>query len=183
MKKSFEKKYSINVARLKPGPHEDRFLIESDFFEEFDHTEVDEGKVEAKLDMHKYETHLDVNFSLEGELILNCDRCMEPFPFPLHTTHRIIYSFDKELDFKGYEVMYVDHLEPQLSLVQEFFDFITLAVPLRKVPDPEVHLCDPKVLRILGLDAQGKPIASPQEEEKEMDPRWEALKKLKNPDQ
>jgi len=64
-------------------------------------------------------------------------------------------------------------------LLQEFYDFLNLAVPIRKVPDSKIHICPPEVLALLGLDEEGAPVSSKEESSEEVDPRWAALKKLK----
>lgn len=180
--KRFARQYSLNVARLGIGKHEDSFEVDSAFFQHFDSQLVPDGSVRIRLAMEKFGTHLDVRFFLEDALVqLPCDRCGELFPQALSGEYRIIYSFDEELNFEGYEVMHVDPSEAYLNLMQEFFDIIQLAIPIRKVPPMDVHLCAPEVLAILGLDEQGNPLLQP--EEKPIDPRWEALRKLKGEDQ
>jgi uncharacterized protein len=176
--KKIEREYSLNVARLGTGKHTDSFDIDSAFFQYFESPFAENGSATVRLEMEKYNTHLDVKFFLTGQVHLPCDRCGEQYPQVLDSDYRIIYSFDKELDFEGYEVMYVDPGEAHLKLMQEFYDIINLAIPIRKVPAKEVHLCAPEVLSILGLDENGEPLA--QQKEEQMDPRWEALKKLKN---
>jgi uncharacterized protein len=178
--RSFARKYSLNIARLSPGQHEEQFDIDDDFFQHFDRSLIEAGQVKVKVKIMKYETHLDVRFYFDGELMLPCDRCMELYPQPISTEHRIFYSFDPDMDFEGYEVMHIDRDKPDLNVVQELYDFIHLAMPIRRVPPKEVHLCPENVLALLGLDAEGNP-AEPEEEEGEapIDPRWEALRKLK----
>ena len=86
------------------------------------------------------------------------------------------------MNFKDTEVIYIDRFEAHLNFVQEFYDFITLSVPLRKVPPTEVHLCAPEVLDFLGLESDGSPkvtYSDPETETLDIDPRWEALQKLK----
>jgi len=174
MKKSFEKKYAIHVGSLKYGSHEDQLTIDQEFFDHFEDGEAHSGEIKLKLDMFRYDTHIDAKFLLDGHVSLNCDRCLEPYKYPIKGEHRIIYSFDKEMSFKGYEVMYVDPHTPYLSIVQELYDFISIAIPLRKVPDDCTDQCDPQVTAyILSEDNQ------PETESDEIDPRWEALKKLK----
>ena len=177
MKKSFEKKYAIHVSSMKYGAHEDQLTVDQEFFEHFAESETQDGKVEVHLDMFRYDTHVDVRFKLDGYVVLNCDRCLEPYESPVSGEHRIIYSFDKEMDFKGYEVMFVDPYAPYLSIVQELYDFISIAIPLRRVPDESIHQCDPEVTAyILSEDGESK---GEDGGDGEIDPRWEALKKLK----
>jgi uncharacterized metal-binding protein YceD (DUF177 family) len=73
-----------------------------------------------------------------------------------------------------------------IYLAQDFYDFIILQLPLRRVPEASVHLCAPEVLDLLGLKADGSPkdpelaVVEPEDEEEPIDPRWQALKKLKD---
>ncbi len=178
MDKSFERRYSINVARLKSGKHTDHFSLDRAFFEQYEGAIIENADVQIDLDIIKYETHLDVTFYFKGHVMLPCDRCGEPYLHPINLKERIIYAFDRDMDFEGYEVMYVSSQESHLVIAQELYDFLTLAIPIRKVPDKNIHLCSPEVLAILGLDEHGEPLDIVPEES--IDPRWEKLKELKN---
>lgn len=184
MDKSFERKYAINIARLGPGKHIDDFELKADFFRVFENADILNANIAVDIEMEKYETHLDMNLRLAGEVTLACDRCSEPYNHLLETHERIIYSFEPDLDFEGYEVMYTDRMEPQLVLVQELYDFVNMAIPIRRVPEISVHICAPEVLELLGLDAQGDPIppdaTEAEEEDSPADPRWEKLRQLKD---
>lgn len=179
--RNFLRKYSLNVARMKPGKNEEDFHIGPEFFDHFEVSPVKTGVVDAHLKMHKYGTHVDVVFQMRGWIELNCDRCGEPYEHEFEIEERIIYSFDSDMDFEGYEVMYVNSGEDKLDISQELYDFVQISIPLRKVPDTDVHLCAPDVLKALGLNERGEVKKIKQEkEEEEIDPRWAALKKLKD---
>jgi len=186
--KKLARRYSLNVARLNPGKHQESFEIDEAFFADFESTLAGNGTAKVDLEIEKTSRHLDINFFVTGDFMIPCDRCGELYPYQIDTEYRIIYSFDEDLDFEGEEVMYVSQDESQLNLMQEFYDIINLAIPFRKIADKHVHLCDAKVLAILGLDEEGEPIGGvPQQaaekqeaEEEEIDPRWAALKKLKD---
>jgi len=177
-KKSFERQYSLNVARLKLGSNTDEFEVNDDFFQHFDQDIIQGSNVHVDLGIYKSSTHLDVTFSFDGTVRVACDRCGELYDQPIQEKQRIFYAFDENMKFEGYEVMYVDAAEPWLSIVQELYDFIHLAVPLRRVPDTSIHQCDPAILHKLGLDEEGNPLEK--ESEEVIDPRWEKLKKLRD---
>lgn len=178
-KRAFEREYSLNIARLRNGTNEQFFEIGKNFFEELEYSLIPDGKVEVRLDIVKYNTHLDVKYNFTGVLVLECDRCTQPYDHQIDSQQRIIYSFDEEMDFEGYEVMFVDRNEPKLVIVQELYDFMNMSVPIRKVPPKEVHLCPPEVLAMLGLDENGEEMES-EDNDTVADPRWEALKQLKD---
>ncbi len=178
--KSFLREYSLDVARLKDGKSEASYEVEGKFFERFDKSQIKEGEARVDISLEKTPSHLDAHFTLGGWVYLECDRCRQPYKQELENHFHIVYSFkEKEKASEDTEVIYIDKNEEELSLIQEIYDFIHLSLPMRKVPDPSVHLCDPKVLEVLGLDEEGKPVENVETEE-EIDPRWAALKQLKD---
>jgi uncharacterized protein len=185
--KLFERKYSVDVPKLRQGLNEAVFTVDPSFFVHFEYSPIQEGNVKVVVSIDKSTTHLDAKFHFQGEIMVECDRCLEPYPFPVDFETRIVYTFDEELEFDTDEVVLIDESTPTLFFAQDFYDFIVLQIPLRRVPSPEVHLCAPQVLELLGLNPDGSPKEEPVEEEAENDtegsevedPRWEALKKLK----
>ena len=179
--RAFNRRYSLNIARLKNGQNEETYLLDQAFFDHFEYALAKEGEISVRLEMVKYNTHIHAHFNLEGMITLACDRCGEDYPQSVDARHRIIYSFDKKMNFEEVEVIYVDSQEDQLKLLQELYDFVQLSIPIRKVPSPEVHLCSPEVLELLNLDENGNPKEEDEDSGDEVtDPRWEALKKLKD---
>ncbi|MCI4669347.1 MAG: DUF177 domain-containing protein [Bacteroidia bacterium] len=177
--KSFLKEYSLDVARVKSGKSQLSYKIEGKFFEKFEKSQVKEGDVDITLDIEKNQSHLDVKFKMEGWVYLPCDRCGEDYRQEIKNDNRIIFSFSSREADEETEVVVIEREEDQLSLIQEFYDFIHLALPMRRVPEPEVHLCDPEVLKLLGLDSEGNPVEQEKTDD-EVDPRWAALKQLKD---
>lgn len=181
----FERKYSVELSKLLFGLNEEVFKIDRSFFTEFEHSQIEDGDVDVKIGITKYNTHLDVSMTFSGRIMLPCDRCLEPYPSNLEIEERVIFTADSEMEFDHDEVVVIDDSLHWLPLYTEFFDFMHIYLPIRKVPPIEVHLCPPAVLEILGLDAQGneieaKPEENPSEEDEIIDPRWAALKKLKD---
>jgi len=181
-KKSLERQYALNVPRLKTGENTDEFEVGPEFFELFPHTLIQDAAVKAFLKVKKNESHLDVLFQLSGAIKVACDRCAELYPHSIEATHRVFYAFDEAFNAEEVEVVYVRRDEPHLTIVQELYDFINIEVPLRRVPEADVHVCAPEVLKMLGLDEKGNPLPedNPGEEEREIDPRWESLKRLRD---
>lgn len=181
--KLFERKYSVDVPKLRLGLNEDSFAVDSSFFANFEFSPIHEGNLKVDMVIDRSTTHLDAKFQFVGEIMIECDRCLEPYPYPVEFETRIVFSFDEELEFDTDEVVLIDPATPVLFLAQDFYDFIVLQIPLRRVPEPSVHICAPQVLDLLGLNPDGSPkevVEGDSEDEDETDPRWQALKKLKD---
>lgn len=174
--KIFEKRYSVEIPKLILGFQKEEFHVDNDFFGHFEHSPVQEGDLVVEAGITKTNTHIDVVFDIKGNIVLECDRCTEPYPQAIEAQYRVIYAYDERLEVDTDEVVLIDPNEPFLSLVQEIYDFIILEIPIRKVPPESVHKCPPEVLRLL---AQGEE-ETEKEADEEVDPRWEALRKLKD---
>ncbi len=189
MEKSFERKYSVEVPKLRYGANEEAFELDRSFFEEFEFSPIHEGKLKVKLKVEKTNTHLDARFQIVGDIVIDCDRCLEPYPYSVDFETRIVYSYDEDLEFETDEVILIDRSVPVLYLAQDFYDFLVIQIPLRKVPEPSVHICAPEVLAMLGLNPDGSQIEESEQEkgdddsEENIDPRWHALKKFKDSEQ
>ncbi|HHG86129.1 MAG TPA: DUF177 domain-containing protein [Bacteroidetes bacterium] len=179
--------YSIELSKLAFGLNEEVFDLNRSFFEAFELSLVKDGNLTVKAEITKNDSHLDALFRFSGDMILECDRCTAPFPHPLEIERRIIFSYDAELEFDEDEVVIIERKAQWLDFSIDFFDFINLEVPIRKVPPVDVHLCPPDILKILGMDEKGnvlEPVVEEKDENAEevIDPRWAKLKKLKDLD-
>jgi len=183
---AFEKRYSVEVPKLRYGLNKEVFHLDRSFFEAFEFSAIEEGNLEVEATLEKFETHIDGRFHFKGTVILPCDRCLEPFPYEMEFDQRIVFSKDEDLEFDTDEVILIDDSVPVIFLATDFYDFIHLEIPLRKVPEPDIHLCAPSVLEMLGLNPDGSerepaPVEEEEEEEADLDdPRWRMLRKLKD---
>lgn len=173
------RQYAFEPNKLRDGSNELSFKIDRSFFAEFEHSLVTEGDISIQVEIAKIKTHLDLILQIAGVLQLACDRCLELYPHEIQATQRLILAYESRQDFKNEEVIMIDEDQPWVDLSKEFYDFIHLEVPLRKVPAEDIHVCDETVLRLLGLVEDEEEEVPEENPEEEIDPRWEALKKLK----
>jgi uncharacterized metal-binding protein YceD (DUF177 family) len=173
------REFSIELPKLKNGKNEFHFEIGEKFFGHFEQPIVESGKVEVELELHKSLNQLDAHFRISGEVVLACDRCVLPFSFKIKSEKRLVYTYEakgveEEEDFD--EVVYIEPKTHLLDVSQEIYDFVCLEIPIRKVPEDCGEDCPNNPLNL--LKAQGK--IGEVSEEAPVDPRWEALKKLKS---
>lgn len=150
MKKAFERQYSLDVPKLRMGHNEEKFIVKSDFLENFETSYISDCDVEATVEVNKYLSHLDAKFHLKGWVEVECDRCLELIKIPIESNHRVIYSFeDKMEETDDMEIIYVSESEPYISLVQDLYDFIGIAIPFRNVHEDIGEQCDPRVMQYI----------------------------------
>jgi uncharacterized metal-binding protein YceD (DUF177 family) len=167
--------FTIPIGGIKNGHHTFEFEINKPFFDQFEESEIKEGELTAVADLVKSSSHIDLDIRISGKVSLFCDRCLEIFDHPVDCENRLLVKFGSARDDSDPEIITVPHDENELDLKQYFYEFIHLALPIKRVhPDNAdgVSTCDPVMLQKLKEHLV--------EDDKGDDPRWDELKKLMN---
>ena len=168
------KEYHISFSGLKDGLHSFDFEIGKKFFQAFENTRIQDSNLTLDLEMDKQETMLQVYFSIAGEVEVECDRCLELLTQAVEVEEKLIVKFGRETVEEAENILVLSEKEHELKLEQYIYEFIMLSLPMRLVhPESEDGEpgCHPEF-----LETYNEPDDA---EEEEIDPRWEALKKLK----
>ena len=167
--------YTIGLSGLKEGRHTIDFEIDNKFFESFEESEIKEGSLFANIELEKRSSHIDLFIRIAGKVKVCCDRCLEMFYYPVESESRLLVKFGKKIDDSDPDIISLTTAENELDLRQHFYEYIHLALPIKRVhPDDQNgnSTCDPVMLEKL------KELIV--EEESDYDPRWDELKKLMN---
>ncbi|WP_346856166.1 DUF177 domain-containing protein [uncultured Draconibacterium sp.] len=177
---SWKTKYNIEFKGLKEGLHEYEFEINKKFFEHFNEGLVENGEVTVKVKLEKRSAFLKLHLGISGWLELTCDRCLDNYPQDVELETELFVKYGEETEFEeGDNVIWVLPEEHYLNLAQVFYEYIALSIPLRHVHPNETgeNSCNEEMLDRL----ENITYAEDEEEtEEEIDPRWAALKSLKN---
>ena len=168
------REFSVNIVGLANEAHEFKYTLGKVFFDEFGKDLLEEGNFEAVVVLDKHETFIEGTFSLKGTARLVCDRSLEPFDYPLESTHKIVFKYGNEETEVTDEIVIIPHDKPSLNVGQYLYEFIGLALPMKRL-HPKYQEQEEE-----DDEADGKIIySSSTENEGDIDPRWEKLKKLK----
>lgn len=165
--------YDIEFSGLKNGKHEFRFEIDKKFFQLFDtEQEFTEPKIVADILMDKHTTFLELWIKTSGTVNLVCDITNENFDHPIEHEIEVLVNFGEEYDDSNVDVVTIPKTDHAFNASQLIYEDVMLSIPMKKV-SPNISDEDFEILEKF----------SPKdtvEEEPEIDPRWEALKKLKD---
>ena len=173
--------YSINIVGLSNKQHHFHYDFGGEFFRQYGSDVVSEGSFEVDLLLDKHETFLETEFKIKGTARLICDRSLEPFDHPIEIMRKIMFKYgDKDEEITD-EIIIIQRDTATLELGQYIYEFIALAIPLKKLHpkfrDEEENDDDLST---------GKIVYSSEPEENDddengddIDPRWNILKKLK----
>lgn len=171
--------YIIPFRGLNEGEHKFDFRIGTEFFEEYSALNIEDGEIKTKIVLNRKINFLVLDVTMNGEILLQCDRCLEYFNFQVDFHDQLYVKFKEESEEPDINVMYIHPNEDMLDLNQYFFDSIGLSIPIQKVhPDNQdgESACDNKMISILNAHSS----EDAQENNEDVDPRWSKLKDLLN---
>lgn len=173
------KALKVNIIGLSNKIHQFQFEIGEAFFGHYGKGLVSEGTFNAEVSLDKRETFIEVSFLIEGTAKLICDRSLDPFSQPMKIKKKIVFKYGDADEELSDEIIMIHRDTDSLELGQYIYEFINLEVPIKKLhPRYAGELETPD-------EAEGKIIYTSaasledKNEDEDIDPRWEKLKKLK----
>lgn len=143
------REFVVKFSGLSTGVHHFGFDVNDRFFEQLEDSLIRSGDVEVKMTMDKRPTHLELTFSLCGEVGEQCDRCAVDYRQSVSGEYRMFVKFGETEEEVDDELMTIPHGSFELDVSQMVYEFIGLSLPLRKVPcetTGDTSLCDRTVL-------------------------------------
>lgn len=168
------KDFDIQVYKLAIKQHEYEFTVNSDFFSNFEGELVESGEVKIQLLLDKRENLLELNFDFSGFIDLISDRSLEPFQYPININKKLLYKYGEEEQELEDDVMVITKNTQVINVGHYIYETIALQIPLKKLHPDEIEE-DEEHNEYVYIDDAEEEI---EEEEENIDPRWEALKNL-----
>ncbi|MBB4807636.1 uncharacterized metal-binding protein YceD (DUF177 family) [Chryseobacterium defluvii] len=165
--------YDISFSGLKNGRHKFKFEIDKTFFQLFDtDQEFTNPRIAVDVLLDKHTTFLEFEIKIHGTVELICDITNKEFDHPIENQIRVLVKFGEEYDDSNEEVITIPSTDHAFNTAQLIYENVALSIPMKKI-SPDVSEEDLKILD----QFSPKDI---EEEEHDSDPRWDALKKLKD---
>ena len=166
------KQFKIPFKGLSLGAHDYDWEVDNRFFEAIENPDVLDCKVWVNLRLEKQERMMVLEFDISGHLYVCCDRCLEKFNLPLNISENYFIKFGEEYKEESESILVIPETEYQIDISELIFDFISLAIPIKKV-----HLEDKEGNSTCSETALSR--LAELSEQKRSDPRWDALKNIK----
>jgi len=131
-------------------------------------------------------------FTIEGVIIISCDRCLDDMDFPVSTSNRLIVKLGADYSEENDEIVIIPRDEGVINLAWFIYEFIALTIPIKHVHAPgkcnktmssklKKHSVRSTDEDDIDADDPGDIIIT-DEDESSTDPRWDALKGLNKND-
>ena len=165
--------YDVSFSGLKTGKHQFKFEIDKTFFQLFDtEQEFTNPKISVDVFLEKHTTFLDFIIKINGTVQLVCDITNEDFDHPVENEIKVLVKFGEEYDDSEEDVITIPTNDHAFNVAQLIYEIVALSIPMKKV-SPNVSDEDLEILEKFSPKEV-------EEEEEKSDPRWDALKKLKD---
>lgn len=171
--------YSVNIVGLSNSIHHFDFEIGDEFFRKYGTDLLSGGNFQAHVTLNKHETFLEVDFSIKGNARLICDRSLEPFDYPMEVKSMIVFKFGDTDEELSDEIIMIHRDTVKLELGKYMYEFLGLAVPIKKLhpkfqDEEDDDNEEGKIVYTSGSSTESK-----NDDDHEIDPRWNILKNLK----
>ena len=167
------KRYAIPYKGLSIGTHHFEFEVDVRFFDAFEGSEIHRGHASVSVELVKTERLLTLDFTIDGEAEVTCDRCLDDMELPIEAQERMEAKFGEESSEDDACVTVAED-EGILDVAWLIYELTALAIPVRHVHAP--GKCNPAMIRVL---EEHSAVRSGEGDEKATDPRWAALEQLK----
>ncbi len=172
------KDYSIAFKGLKEGTHHFHYEIGQSFFDSIEDSIIKNGDFEVDVTMNKKSQMLQLDFNIAGNVYAICDNCLGDLTIPVQYEGTMYIKFGIVYDEPSDEIIILPHEENEFNVAQLIYEFIVISMPLRSVHEDDEE-CDPDMINKLEeLTAQHH--ENNDHTDEAIDPRWAALKKLKD---
>lgn len=170
--------YQIPVISLEDKLYQYTFEGDDSFFAAFEQDWVQKGQFKVSVDLNKTASMLQVEMKISGSISLVCDRSLEAFDYPVDEHQKLIYKFAEHSEDLGNNLFLLYRKEPYLNLSQDIFDFIALKVPMKKLHPRFTAEMEESAGDLFLYSTVRETPEDQLDGQKEIDPRWEILKKL-----
>jgi len=128
-------KFELYNVVLKDIDNETRVIeydLDDAYFKKIDSPEVQKGNVKAKVSVHKKMNTYELQFQLDGSIIIPCDRCLDDMEQQIHYKEKLHVKFGDKFAEED-EIVIIPESEGAINVAWFLYEFIVLNIPIKHV--------------------------------------------------
>lgn len=171
------KEFDIELSKLRNGANRYEYSLGLPFFESFENNSIRASRLQVMAELDKGETLINVSFRVQGDLTLDCEKCLSNYPQQINTAGLLVVKItDEPADTDDDDIIYLSRQDHVFNIRQHLYDYVMLALPLaRNCGNPgNTPECDNDTLKKLEELSAG----NTEDEPEKGDERWNKLKDL-----
>ncbi|MCB2410316.1 YceD family protein [Hymenobacter lucidus] len=173
-----DSQFDLNIGKLALKTHHFAFELDQAFFEQFEQNLIQDGSLHVDLELTKTELLITLDFHIVGTVRLTCDRSLDEFDQPIDVRHSLRVRFgDRFLELDD-DVLQITPETQILPIAQHLFDYIGLAIPMKKLHPRFQNEPDENPDAETKLIFTTRQPGDIEDDDEGTDPRWDALRNL-----
>ena len=174
--------YKVELKNMRDNSCIYEYALDNQFFANIDAPEIQKGKLKVTLSVKKSLSVYVLNFHTEGVVIVPCDRCLDDMELDVITDDSLRVKLGPTFSEEG-DIVIVPEEDGYINVAWFIYEFIALSLPMKHVHAP--GKCNKMMMGELNKHlrtSEDDPVEDEvlDEENKEIDPRWNELKKILN---
>ncbi len=128
-------KFELYNVVLKDINNEIRVIeyeLDDAYFKKIDSPEVQKGNVKAKVSVQRKLSTFELQFLLDGFIIIPCDRCLDDMEQPIHYKEKLQVKFGDKFAEED-DIVIVPDSEGAINIAWFLYEFIVLNIPMKHV--------------------------------------------------
>lgn len=142
--------YTLKFKGLSIGTHHFEYTVNDDFFAAFEGSEVSKGDLEVAVDVLRQASMLTLDFRIQGDVEVPCDRCLGEFRMPVSYEGTLQVKFAEDPPESDGDIVWLHPVEGELNLAQYIYESILLSLPYQRIHPLDKNgnpTCDPEMLK------------------------------------
>lgn len=175
-----DNQYIIPLDGLEEMEYSFTFKADDAFFQSYERGEIKGGEVNVKVTLLKKKTSMLLNFDLSGTVMLTCDRCLELYEQPIAISDEILVNYGDETNFDtNSDAVTLSRDANSIDVSSFIYEYSHFALPIAHYHPEDADgnpTCNAKMIELIDKYK----VEETEKTEDAIDPRWEALRELKN---
>lgn len=187
--------FKLPLKSLPAGKHAFQYHLDKLFFENMESADIHDADLTVDLSVDYNGHYYLLDFTIRGEVLLICDRCLDDLHFPIDTEYHITVEYGEDYNDESDDVLQIPESDNYLNVAYMIYDTVALAIPIKHVHP--LGKCNRQMSAMLKKHRSSTPAEledleleeamidemdslpdTEEEEDRASDPRWDALKKL-----
>lgn len=138
------REYDIEFIKLKEGEHRFEYHLNDHFFKAFN-SSLSTQDIRVDLLFTKSGSMFTLDFSIDGMVDVDCDRCLTRIGIPVKNKQKVIVKVSEHPRESDDDLIYISSHDYKINIAQHMFDFVNISIPIKNTCSDVGLVCDPAV--------------------------------------
>ena len=127
--------YKVPLRSLSEGKSRFDYNLDDKYFRLLDDgsAEIKKGSLNVVLDIKKANNTFEMNFAIEGNVNIPCDRCLDDIQMEVDTKNRLIVKYGREYSEESDEIVIIPEEDGEINIAWFLYEFVLLSIPIKRV--------------------------------------------------